>query len=251
MNIRTALVVIALLALSAPAHAAITFVTGTGVSAGSANANDVTTGAVDTTSATLIVCVMSSYEAGTQPVITDSKSNTWQTDTTIYESATSSSVEIVYTRATSVGSGHTFTATGTGSAPTISCASFAGSHASAGFDQENGATNLISSSIATGSITPTENNELVIAGVTWFDNLATASINESMTIAGQTDNSPGNHMGGGIAYKIQTTATAINPTWTTTAGNNHAAAIASFKEAAAGGGGGPAAGSLNLIGVGR
>jgi hypothetical protein len=240
---RRALLLVALFALSTPAQAAITFVIA--VSAGG-DANTVTTAGVDTSGANLIVCVMSGYEPGTAPVITDSKSNTWQTDTTLYENSPQTTVEIVYTHASSVGAAHTFTATGTGSAPGIACAAFAGAHASAAFDQENGAHTTISSQVQTGSITPSQNDSVVIAGLASYANTFTASINSSMTIAAQTDQ--GTNIGVAIAYIIQTTAGAINPTWTTAAGNNNSGAITSFKVAAAGG---ATPRTLGLLGVGQ
>jgi hypothetical protein len=137
-----------------------------------------------------------------------------------------------------VGSGHTFTLS-TGTFAAIAVSAFSGGATSSIDDQENstggggGAT-----TIQPGSITPGFANTLVITGVVTSDSANPSTINGGFTIAANLG--AGGTFGAGIAYLIQTTATAANPTWTFTSGGTYAAAtIANFKAAAA------AAGSAN------
>lgn len=200
-------------------------------SAGSSNTTDVTTGAIDTTGANILIAVATSNS-----VVTDSKSNTW-TKLTVRNDTGGHGNEcaIYYAKNPTVGSGHTFTATG--GFPSIAVASFSGADTTSPFDQENGTGSAGSvTSIQTGSVTPTQNNELLIAGLT-FDVSNTPSINSSFTITNTTDYSGGNHYGVSMAYKIQTSLSAENPTWSWGAGAFVATAIATFKIPTSGGGG--------------
>lgn len=214
------------LALTGNALGAIAHVVST--AAGSVGGAPVTTGAIDTTGANLIVVSVSFYNT-TAPALTDSKGNTW-TALTARTTATNPGVRLFYCYNPTVGSGHTFTATQAVSFPTIGVSAFSGVAASP-FDQESGAsTSGAGTTYQPGSITPSENNCLLVTTVS--TNTTTHTINSSFVIGGTVDQSGGNHMGGGIAYKIQTTAGAENPTWSYTASSSRAAAMASFKAAA-------------------
>ena len=193
-------------------------------------ANGGTTGSIDTTGASFLVLNVSYYDPGTAPTISDSKSNTWSALT--LQSSTGSS-RLYYCASPSVGTGHTFSANGTGSYPSLQVLAFSGSHGTP-FDQQNGATSAGATSLATGSITPSEDNELVIAGLVHGDNTAGAVSIDGGFTAYKNAFSSGNNMGGGIAYLIQTTATAANPSWSVTTSTQLAATIASFKAAAGG-----------------
>lgn len=189
-----------------------------------------TTSAIDTTGADfLIVCL--SYLTSSAPALSDSKSNSW-TGLTI-SSSVSGSTKIFYSVPTSVGSGHTFTATTGNFFGTISAAAFSGALQSGPFDQENGANNSSTTTLATGSVTPSVANELIIASP-MCTNGRTFTIDSSFSITTQA-NGGASDFSGGIAYLIQTSASAVNPTWTQSgSAAQMAAAIATFK--AAGGG---------------
>jgi hypothetical protein len=106
--------------------------------------------------------------------------------------------------------------------------------ASSPFDQQNGATNGGShSSLATGSITPSENGELiVIAGAAGV--YQPASLTTPYGILAQVIISGGQHYAVFLAFTIQGSAAATNPTITYSASSGSAAAaIASFKAAPA------------------
>lgn len=201
-------------------------------SAGSTGGTTVTTSGVDTTGADLLVAVVSYYgQTGTgDPAFSDSKSNSWTALTARELGFNNAAVKIFYCKPTSVGSGHTFTAAATNSYPTVSVSAFSGAKATSPFDQESGtATNSASTSYQAGSITPSEDGCLLVAGVTTDGTSHT--INSSFN-ATATDKLSSNRMGGGIAYKVQTTAGAENPTWSWTGSTMRAAALASFKPAA-------------------
>jgi hypothetical protein len=203
------------------------------VSARSAAGNTITTGAIDTTAANLLVVHLGTYQAG-PATLSDSKSNTW-TALTAHDSFSLLRSIIYYCNNPTVGSGHTFTATGTASYTAICAAAFSGA-ISTPFDVQNGGSITGQSTVSTGSITPTQNGELIIAGLCSNNpgGLAGVSINSGFTIAESQDYTA-NNFSSALAYLIQGTAGAVNPAWTWTAiSNNEAASIASFKASAIG-----------------
>lgn len=80
-----------------------------------------------------------------------------------------------------------------------------------------------------GLITPTVDNTLIITG--YADISTSGSIGGPSGFTAYTINyTGGTNIGGGMAYQIQTTATARNPAWTPGDGSSNGAAIqASFK----------------------
>lgn len=203
----------------------------TGISGGSGGGSS---GSVDTTGADLIIIHVSQYTVPATITPSDSKGNTW-TGLTVQAGGTENKSRLWYCINPTVGTGHTFTATGSN---TFSCAQvawFSGA-AAAGFDQQNGAVAVgTATTLQTGSVTPSQNDELVVTGLS-ADRGNTLSINASFTITNQYPYSAGSREAGALAYLIQTTAGAVNPTWTTdVSAPDMAATIATFK--AAGGGG--------------
>lgn len=181
----------------------------------------VTTGAIDSTGADLLVVLA----VGGFLTITDSKSNSWSALTQGTQDFTD--CRISYSRPTSVGSGHTFT-TG-GSYMAVLVAAFSGSVVSP-FDQENGGVSNDGTSGSGGSVTPTENNELVIAGLGLGGNGSSPSVDSGFTIAQSKNAVSGVNFGGALAYKIQTTAGAVNPGWTWTTASDAVMRTATFKD---------------------
>lgn len=223
---------------------AITLVVNTAV--GSPDGNNVTTSGVDTTGANLLVVVCSDSVFAAARGISDSKGNTWNSLTARLGSAIR--VRIHYAWNATVGTGHTFSTTGAGLAyPAIAILAFAGVRtASTPFDQENGAApGTTGTSQQTGSVTPIENNEVLVAGVS-FDPGSTETINGGFTISNQVNVVASANEGVGAAYLIQTTLAAANPTWSGSS-VERATAIATFRAAATGGAVQP---SLMLLGAG-
>lgn len=191
-----------------------------------------TTPAINTTGANLIVIAVSMFGTPSTSGLSDSKTNTWTQLTT--HSGTTASVRLFYCLAPIVGSGHTFTYNV--GFPTICVQAWSGAAAASVFDVENGASGSGVTSIATGSITPGANNELVVTGISLADNTTgPALINGGFTISDQSLGRSGLTESGAMAYLIQTTATAANPTWSGFTTDGPGAAIASFKAAAGGG----------------
>ncbi len=123
------------------------------------------------------------------------------------------------------GTGHTFTATTTGTYPTILVEAFSNTGVVI-FDQESGAAATGVTSIQPGSLTPLSVNALVVAGVDYFQGTS-ASINGGFT-ADTLDTVPGGGVSGLMAYLIQTAAVAANPTSSWTGSNPASAALATF-----------------------
>ena len=199
-------------------------------------ANGGTTSGIDTSTADTIFIIVAYQTSGTIS-LSDSKSNTW---TLIRTENNGFDIKNALYRSdtpATVGSGHTFTATLSGGVVAVAITAFAGGATSSIDDQNEGNGTIFSSTIAPGSITPTADNTIVITGATASDDTTDPnSINGGFTIAAHFANGSSS-FGVGIAYLVQTTATAADPTWTLSQSAVHeAATIGNFKAAAGGGG---------------
>lgn len=197
------------------------------------------TSAIDTTGADLLVVVVSSYYGAAAPTLTDSKSNTWTVAQNFDGSgAAGNRLRMYYCLGGTVGSGHTVTCTISGAYGSIAFAAYSGVLSSAALDQGaiTGSAGL--TSIQAGSVTPTEGNEIVIAGLGYETASATASIDGGFTKRVNDNPQSGVSYGVALGDLIQTTATAANPTWSWTGAGEASAVIATFKSAGGGGGGG-------------
>jgi hypothetical protein len=209
-------------------------------SASSSNRNGFTSGAIDTSGADFIVIALADLDFFTVGSLTDSKGNTWNALTRLEASSGDPGLRLYYAVAPTVGSGHTFTWTGNFTDAAMAVAAFSGANVSSPFDQQNGTAPTASpTSPQPGSITPSEDNELIIAALCWgVAESGSVSVNSSMTIANQVDAASPNHNGVALAYLVQTSLAAINPTWTSAIAQPKTAVIASFKVSGGGGGGG-------------
>jgi hypothetical protein len=129
----------------------------------------------------------------------------------------------------------TFTATIVGSSTFASICSlaFKGSKTSSPLDQENGNTAASGSgtSFQPGSVTPTTNNQALFT-ITGFVTPAKGSVtvNSSFTKQVDIDLVGSQHYGMAMAYLIQSTAGALNPTWSGLSNTDAlGASIATFK----------------------
>jgi hypothetical protein len=203
---------------------AIAHITSLSATAGAAS---VTTSATNTTGANLLVMV-GGQSGGGALTASDSKGNTWNGLT--LKSTGGIDCKLFWSTPTSVGSSHTFTISASGAPLTaVGVSAFSGAKSSSPFDVENGATGS-SNSLATGSVTPNEDNEVLVAACMSYDTSATPTIDLSFTKASHTNGS--SLLSPAIGYLIQTTAAAKNPTWSW---NNviYDAVIATFKYQAA------------------
>ena len=189
-----------------------------------------TSTAIDTTGADLIVISLSTNSGGGgAATLSDSKSNTWLVakDNSSTGNQFNSCV-MYYCHAPTVGTGHTFTATGTGFYGSICVEAWQGSVASP-IDQTNANSGNLTV-VQPGSITPGQNGELVIAVV--GDNSGGATINSGFSISDDVPTTGSVSIGTAMAYLVQSTASAVNPTWTDTQ-TMYNTLIVSFKPGAA------------------
>lgn len=203
------------------------------------NSGGTTSSGINTTGADLITLGVAGYQATSDPTVSDSKGNTY---TPLTQKAVSSGAtgRIYYCKNATVGTGHTFTASGTNTYAGVAVAAWSGSDLTAPFDQENGATSSSTTTIQPGSVTPTTDGQLVVTLFTETSQRTGQSVDSPFTVSDGAALNPGNTWGIWMAYEIQTTATARNPTWTWVTAASNTAEIATFKAAAAGGAGHPA-----------
>jgi hypothetical protein len=183
-----------------------------------------TTAGIDTTGASLLVCAIFANNGGTITP-SDSNGNTWTLVT-----SNSDFFKVYRVQNPTVGAGHTFTITGNHS-PAAIFAAFSGAHTSSVDDLSSDNDGIFSSSLQPGSITPSGNNFLVVTACATLDQTNTPAVTApfSSNVIDAFPASSGNYIGGALAYEIQTTATARNPTWSNLNGNSLGASIASFE----------------------
>lgn len=198
---------------------------------GSPDKNGFTSSSLNTTGADLLV--LGGLADNASYTLTDSKGNSIATATGATTSIFGITSSIYYVKAPTVGSGHTWTLTGTSGDFAFAVLAFSGSDQTAPLDQTNGTASSFGSTVQPGSITPGQANELLVTFCIDGDDTNAFSVDSGFTIADQLLQVNGGHKGLAIAYQIQTTATARNPTWTLGSGNLFGADIASFKLASA------------------
>lgn len=200
--------------------------------ASASSTSTATTSGADTSGANLLIAVVAMYSVTTaSATLSDSKSNTW-THVGNYNSSFAN-IGIFYAKNPTVGTSHTASCNPNGTGyPTIFFSWWSGANTTAPKDQHNGAASASGTTLQTGSITPTEDNELIITGIGDNDT-GDKTISAGYTRQDvQTNNS---FSTGAWAYATQTTATATNPTWTEANTVNRGVTICSFKAAAASG----------------
>lgn len=186
-----------------------------------------TTGSIDTTGCNfLIVGVVlgGGVSAGT---LTDSKSNTWTGLTQATGGFSDRYSQFFYCESPTVGSGHTFSISGTSNFPSLTIAGFSGVGTSS-FDVQNNNPGGVSTSVTTGSVTPSVDNELLVAMLN-YDDTVSATVDSGFTITDDITNGSFGHTNNAMAYLVETTATTKNPTFSWTNANRGMGTIATFK----------------------
>ncbi len=198
-------------------------------------ATTVTTSNIDTTGCDLLVAnIFWSNGANAVAAVTDSKGNTW-TAATKYN-ASDAANRFYWCKPSSVGSGHNFTIGVPNVYGGIIVLGFSGVKATSPLDGTNGATSASASSLATGSLTPSEDNCLLIYAATTAGNITAVDVG---TLQETANGISGTTYGGGVGYEIQTTATARNPSFSASVTNQMAASILAFKAEPAASSGNP------------
>lgn len=198
--------------------------------------NGGTSSSFDSTGADTLFLVFGAIDADPNS-ISDSKGNTW-TLVVDHDNGGSGFKTYLYRSDTpaTVGSGHTVTITNTTAFIAFSLEGMAGGKTTGIVDQTNSGEGIFGSSVQPGSITPSEDNTVVITGCTTTNDGSISSIDGGFTLSNSV--APGGtNVTSGVSYLIQTSAAAANPTWTLSGTvTRENAVIASFKAAASGGG---------------
>ena len=204
-------------------------------------AGTITTSALNTTGATLLVACIGGYPpgwtagSGTTGPITDSKSNTWNYLTLQKPGAADTQMQMAYAYNPTVGTGHTVTMTTTTFNAAIAVTAWAGTlTTSSVFDKQNGATNNSAASLATGTITPAVTNELLMT--CWNSNtngaaglaVNTTGSSGGFTLLDSITGTQGSTLADGY-YNPYGSISAIGATWTQTTAAEEGVSIVSFE----------------------
>ncbi len=199
--------------------------------AGSTNASSVTTGAIDTTGADLLIIAIGNVGGDATPP-TDSNGNSY-TRAIVSDRGNGHGQSAIWYCANPInGAGHTFTSVSV--APAIAVAAFRGGSLNNPLDQTNSKVEAAAvMTIAPGTVVPTQKSEVMVTAVTMN---GTMTINGGpwggvWTITDQIDIVGGQHFGVALAYLIEgnNIQTTQGPTWTVGGVSIMAACIATVK----------------------
>lgn len=183
----------------------------------------------DTTGANLIVAVVGWFSS-TQ-VFSDNKSNSY-TGLTAHDSGGAYSNQIFYCINPTVGS-TTFSSTGNLNIVAVSAFSLSSGIPAYDSTQNGSSVTTNNTTIQTGSVTPSGNNRLIVAGCTFNDTGAdiTNTIDSSfLTPPYQLESGARSQFYVAQSFLIQTTGSAVNPTFTFSGIiNNASSSIAVFQ----------------------
>ena len=190
-----------------------------------------TTTAIDTSASgcKLIVVGIAYYSTGT-PTLSDSAGNTYTALT--LRAGANYRARLYYCINPTLSASHTWTVGGGTTYPVMEVVGF---DDTVTYEAESGAADQVST-LQPGSLTPSVNGAVIvaIASGSWG---SAASINSGFTLLGGVGTT-GQQVAGGGAFLIQTTAAAINPSWTGVGVNaDNANAMAVFLPSGGGGGG--------------
>lgn len=265
---RVALAIVACLAVVVPAQAAASKTCN--AVGRSTTSNSFTTASFDSTAgggASLITFSVADYDGATQGTVSESGpsvSNTWNKGT-VYTDGSSSRATIWYafpSSTSNLSASHTITYTCTGCYPMGAVKCFTNNTGTSSLDLQAGASTSSGSATlqVSPSRTPTNAGEVVVTMMMINQNGGTDNFSISgsptFTLGDYEDQNSGQNFAGADGYLIQSTATAVQPTWNGQFVNTYAAvAEAIFVVGAAPGGGGggctaPPSG-LSLMGVGN
>lgn len=181
-----------------------------GVKQSSNNGLSVVTDGVDSSGANsaFITVAYLSADGGT---LTSSKAGTLTPYSDVVGSVVAN--RTYYTQGGTFGSSHTFTFTCTTACyPAIAHMEWKTAKASPS-DQESSGTVASGTSLNVGAVTPSEDNELIVSGIAFSSANSMVTVNSSMTIADTALFATGQAFGVSLAYKVQTSAAAIDPAW--------------------------------------
>jgi hypothetical protein len=206
-------------------------------SAGSANGSSVfstvSTAAIDTSGADLIV-IATHYTQSDGKAVTpsDSKGNTWTASPSQQTAPTSSTgIRFWYCLNPTVGSGHTFTFPAASSGvlhPSITVSAWSDV---SGFHSDDGdSTNSNVTTLATGTVTPSAIAPALIVTALSYKGTSPSVSGGSLAVLEQVAyvSGVGPHIGAAMGYEIQSAGAAINATWSWTTADDCSVAIIAF-----------------------
>lgn len=198
---------------------AVALISHVGILGGSGTTATYTSSAINTIGASLLAFTISTYQGATGSyTITDSMSNTWS-GLTAQSEPSAVYTRLWYAANPKTSPSHTFSIHVTAqSFPAGAVGAFTGVDvATAPFVTQSGHAQTTGSTNQTGSVTPTKDGSLIISGLGTNGTAITAyAINNSFTITDFNLNLASTYWGAALAYLVQGTAAAINPTWTFT-----------------------------------
>lgn len=205
------------IALSISCNAQIVYIGGVSAGAGAGGVS-VTTPTMNTTSANFIEIGVADFQPNAVCLVTDSKLNTWVVDTSVNDGTLTRGRLFHCLQPCSTATNQSFTI-GSGCAsqtfPSIIVGAWSGVATSSPMDVRNAAAITVAATSGQGgSITPTQNNELVITFVSENGATTPPTIPSGYTSIATIGAVASQHLGAGMAFKTQTTASAENPTWT-------------------------------------
>lgn len=172
-----------------------------------------TTASLNTSGASLLAVYVAYDSVGA--TLSDSKGNSW-TGLTANNTAGGSRGRWWYCASpSSVGASHTFSSSVSYAA--VFVVALSGTKTTSPIDVESTAVAAAVATLASGTVTPSEDGCIVLAGIAIGGSSTSPAFASPLTNAQQKNAVTGTNYGGAIAYEIQTTATARNPsaTWTT------------------------------------
>lgn len=190
-----------------------------------------TSGAISTTGATLLVAA-AGYTAASSiafPNISDNQSNNWGLPYIPGNNGGSNTgtIALWFVSSPTTAASHTFTCGGSGF-ESLCVAAFSGTPTTFTVDSPGASSGATGTSLQAGSVTPSVDNSLLIAALA-FRVAATVSIDSGFTITDQNPFSSGVAVGTALAYLIETSAAAQNPTWSWTGSAIANAILVSFR----------------------
>ncbi|HJT35719.1 MAG TPA: hypothetical protein VJ783_27065 [Pirellulales bacterium] len=201
-------------------------------------ANGVTSGAINTTGATLLAIFLASYEGDPPPEISDDFNNEWSQIQIVFE--TNIRASWYFCPDPVVGPNHTFTANGTSSFPAIGVSAWSGPQVAV-VDAASGSSSApFLTSAQPGSVTPTVAGDLCLFGLGCGNagSPSAPSVDSGFTLLGSVADTASS-AGLAHAYLVQGAAAAINPKFTWTNSSDEACALICFKAVSSGGSGTP------------
>lgn len=180
---------------------------------------------LNTTGADFLVAVVAAVRSIYFPSLSDNYGNTWTKLIGEQAGTNETYAGLYYVQNPTVGSDHVITL-GSDAYNTVDVLAFSGMATASVADQNNYATAGETTSVPTGSITPSENGCLIIAGLgSSIAGNTAPTINDSFTVDYAASSNSSNYADIGAAYLVQATAAAIDPTWTLASAGGSTASV--------------------------